>query len=724
VVSSNGNALCRGLPLNTVPCSQGAPGLESGHFTRDGSNDWEIAVRETSDTPESVKSTPDRLDSWKEIAVYLNRDITTAQRWEKREGMPVHRHRHDRSGSVYAFRTELDAWGRSRNLENLEAVAGNGNSIATPVPPAPEHRTRALELNWRWVVPLAAVAALVVGAGLWFESKDYFWRNPIAGAKFQRLTDWDGAAQAAALSRDGQFVAFISDRDKQMDVWITQVGSGQFHNLTHGSAAELINPAIRPLGFSANGSLVTFWVRKPDESGGAKISIWAVPTLGGEPRPYLEGAAELDWSPDGSRVAYHTTDPGDPLFVSDGTRTPQVRPIFAGPAGLHTHFPLWAPDSAFLYFAHGAAPDKLDLWRIRPEGGTPEQITSQAGVSYPVLLNRRTLLYLSADADGLGSWLYCMDTAHRVPHRLTFGPDRYASLSSNADGRRLALTLVNPKTTLWQMPLPDSQDHAPEPDRIVLTTGAGHSPRLGPGYLLYVSSSGASESIWKIADGASEELWDGPGAQIIGAPAISADGSRIAFSTLQDGKKRLYVMRPDGSSARTVADSLDLQGSPAWTSDGQSITSAANDRGVPHLYRVPAGGGSPIMLLQKPSLDPAWPTGDGFVLYSSPDVGTTFSVNRATPDGAQLSMPALTLTRGARHLVLLHDGQALMILRGEIQHKNLWLVDLKTGAERQLTHFPADFDVRDFDISPDGQEIVLERVEQRSDVVLLDLPRP
>jgi len=671
--------------------------------------------------PESVRDTQDRLDSWKEIAVYLNRDVTTAQRWEKRERMAVHRHRHDRIGSVYAFRTELDAWARSRKLE---ASAANGNSIATPEPRLPERRTRALALKWWWGAPLAAVAALVVGMGLWLQSTDYFWRNPIAGAKFQRLTDWDGAAQAAALSRDGQFIAFISDRDKQMDVWITQVGSGQFHNLTRGSAPELINPAIRALGFSPNGSLVTFWVRKRDESGGAKIGIWAVPTLGGEPRPYLEGAAELDWSPDGSRVVYHTADPGDPLFVSDGTRTPQDQPIFAGPAGLHNHFPLWAPDSAFLYFAQGASPDKLDIWRIRPGGGTPEQITSQGGVSYPVLLDRRTLMYLSADADGAGSWVYCMDTEHRVPHRLTFGPERYASLSSSADGRRLTLTLENPKTTLWQMPLPDSQTQAPEPGRIVLTTGAGHSPRLGPGYLLYVSSSDASESIWKLANGASEELWHGPGAQIIGAPAISADGSRIAFSTLQGGKKRLYVMRPDGSSARTVADSLDLQGSPAWTSDGQWITSAANDRGVPHLYRVPAGGGSPQMLLQKSSLDPAWPTGDGFVLYSSPDVGTTFSVNRATPDGAQLSMPALTLTRGARHLVLLRDGHSLVILRGEIQHKNLCLVDLKSGAERQLTNFPADFDVRDFDISPDAQEIVLERVQERSDVVLLDLARP
>jgi TolB-like protein len=62
-----------------------------------------------------------RLDSWKEIATYLNRDVTTVQRWEKREAMPVHRHLHDKRGSVYALSEELDAWIRSRRPRTDEA---------------------------------------------------------------------------------------------------------------------------------------------------------------------------------------------------------------------------------------------------------------------------------------------------------------------------------------------------------------------------------------------------------------------------------------------------------------------------------------------------------------------------------------------------------------------------------------------------------------------------
>src|SRR5688572_19577069 len=57
----------------------------------------------------------DRLDSWKEIAAYLRRDIRTVQRWEKSEGLPVHRHQHHKLGSIYAYRQELADWFNARH---------------------------------------------------------------------------------------------------------------------------------------------------------------------------------------------------------------------------------------------------------------------------------------------------------------------------------------------------------------------------------------------------------------------------------------------------------------------------------------------------------------------------------------------------------------------------------------------------------------------------------
>jgi Tol biopolymer transport system component len=674
--------------------------------------------------PPSERPIEDRLDSWKEIAAYLKRDVTTVQRWEKREGMPVHRHLHDRMGSVYAFRAELDGWMRSRNL--LEGQE-NGNHAISPRPPAEPPRSAISTFLSRWtlVLPLAAAGtALAIGASLWFQRTEYFWRNPIADARFQTVTDSGGAEQAAAVSRDGHFVAFLSDRAGQMDVWVTQVGSGEFHNLTHGSVAELVNPSIRTLGFSPDGSLVTFWVRKPGGSSGDDIGIWAVPTLGGQPRPYLEGVAELDWSHDGSRLAYHTPGSGDPLFVSNDSRRSEGRPIFTAPAGLHSHFPLWSPDTAFIYVVQGSLPDKLDIWRIPSAGGSPERITSHSGrVSHPVLVDRRTLMYLASDSDGSGPWLYSMDVERRIPHRLTSGPDRYTSLAASADGRRLVVTLASPNRTLWRLRIDGLPTEVSTAAQISLTTSTGFSPRLGANYLLYVSATGVSESIWKLAGGAATELWSGPGARVFGGPSIAPDGRYIAFSVRQHGQALLYIMQDDGTNARIVADSLDLQGAPVWSPDGQSITSSANDHGIPHLFRVPIDGRSPAPFIREYSVDPAWAPDGSLVVYSGPDIGTTFSVKAVTAEAAPYPLPPLTLTRGARHLRFLPGGRALVLLQGEIQHKNLWLIDLETGAGRQLTNLSPDFDIRDFDISPDGREVVLERVQERSDVVLLDLPQ-
>jgi hypothetical protein len=56
----------------------------------------------------------ERLDSWKEIAVYLHREVRTVQRWEKCEGLPVRRQFHVKGGTIWAFKHEIDAWFKNR----------------------------------------------------------------------------------------------------------------------------------------------------------------------------------------------------------------------------------------------------------------------------------------------------------------------------------------------------------------------------------------------------------------------------------------------------------------------------------------------------------------------------------------------------------------------------------------------------------------------------------
>jgi Tol biopolymer transport system component len=675
-------------------------------------------------SPAETPSAPlpeDRLDSWKEIAAYLKRDVTTVQRWEKREAMPVHRHLHHKMGSVYAFRAELDAWARGRNLR-ADQNEGNAKSAVVAMPGPFETSTGA---RW-WAAGLTvlAVGALVAGARFWILRSEVLWKSPVAAARVESVTDFDGREMAAAISPDGGFAAFLSDRDGRMDVWVTRIGSGQFHNLTAGMASELVNPSVRTLGFTPDGAAVTYWIRRPGGKGGADIGIWSVPTVGGAATPYLDGAAELDWSRDGSRLVYHTAGPGDPMFVTSDTRQAPGAPIFTAPAGQHAHFPFWSADGAFIYFVQGLVPDKMDIWRVKRTRGEAERVTAHNGrVSHPVLLDARTLMYLATDSDGSGPWLYSMDVDRRIPHRLIAGAEPYTSLSASASGDRLLVTYAHEKRSLWRLPIGDAPDGNPRPTRITLANGTAFSPRVGPDYLVYVTSAGGHDSVWKLTGQSTTELWSNAAAKVIGAPAISPDGHRIAVSASVNGRSILYVMQADGTGRRVITDSLALQGAPAWAADGRSITSAADDGGTRRLVKVPLDGSKPTRLVEEYSTDPAWSADGSEVVYSGPDIGTTFAVKAAAVDTSAKPFSPLTLTRGARHLAFFPDRRALVVLRGEIKHKNLWLVDLQTSLERPLTNFGPDFNVSDFDISRDGREVVLERTEEQSNVALLDLRR-
>ncbi|MDQ5858521.1 MAG: tetratricopeptide repeat protein [Acidobacteriota bacterium] len=113
----------------------------------------------------------DRLESWKGIAAYLRRDIRTLRRWEKNEGLPVHRHMHDKLPTVYAYKAELDAWWANRRPK-LEA----------------EEPKEANQKSKRWLLAVAAAAAVVVAAGV-----GYWWSRPPALPFEER--DWVLIAQ-------------------------------------------------------------------------------------------------------------------------------------------------------------------------------------------------------------------------------------------------------------------------------------------------------------------------------------------------------------------------------------------------------------------------------------------------------------------------------------------------------------------------------------------------
>ena len=660
----------------------------------------------------------DKLDSWKAIAAYLKRDVTTVQRWERREGMPVHRHLHDKQGSVYAFCSELEAWSKGRRTataQNEESPSEQAAQTATaPHPPASQERPLT---GRRWWLPIGFGGILLVTAlaAYWLAAeRDLFWRDPLAEAKVTQLTDLSGTAQAAAISRDGKLVAFLSEGDGHTDAWVIKVGSSQYRNLTQGRVPELINPLIRTLGFSPDGSLVTIWSRKSDGSRPGDINILAVPVEGGALRGYLPDAAELAWSSDGRRLVYHTTAPGDPLFVKDLGQS-SAHQIYVAPAGVHCHFPVWSTDDEFIYFVRGVPPADWDVWRIRASGDGLERITSHDSlVSHPVLLDRRTLLYLASDSQRAGPWLFAIDVERRIPHRLNFGLEHYTSLEASADGMRLVATVANVRSSLSRLSITTTAS------RVVPLFSSGLSPRLGPDYLLYIASAGGREGIWKLANGASRELWSSAHSIVVGGPSIAPDGRQIAFAVADGERTSLFVMDSNGTHARVVTDSLALRGNPAWAPDGQSIVFAVVQDGEPRLTKIPLDGGAPRVLVSEYSLDPTWSPDGQFLLYSGPDVGTTFAVRAVAADGRPYPLPALILSRGARRMVFWRDTRSVVILRGDVSHKNFWLVDLQTGAERQLGELTSEPAVGDFDVSRSGDEIVFDRVEKNSEIALIE----
>src|SRR5262249_6842246 len=166
---------------------------------------------------------------------------------------------------------------------------------------------------------VAAAGILLAAAGaIWFvQRSDKLWENPLANAHIERVTDFPGTETDAALSPDGKFIVFLSDRDGTFDAWINQVGRGAFVNRTTGRLSELAPEEARTVGVSADGSHVWLRVSQKDPTGKDTHNIWLMPTLGGAPRPFLERAVHAAWSPDGERIVYHEFTRGDPTFVSD-----------------------------------------------------------------------------------------------------------------------------------------------------------------------------------------------------------------------------------------------------------------------------------------------------------------------------------------------------------------------------------------------------------------------
>ncbi len=591
------------------------------------------------------------------------------------------------------------------------ATAGATAPDAVDVEPQPQHHRSRVAL----ITGLIAVA--IGGAALlWSAKQDPGWQDPLVGADFTKVTDFIGSEEHATISPDGHFIAFVSDRDGAWDVFVGQTGTGDFQNLTRGRIPELRNPAVRMLNFSPSGSELTIW--------SSKNRSWSIPVIGGDLRPGPAGIAELDWSRDSTRVVYHPAAPGDPLFIASADESYRGQQIYAAPPGIHCHFPLWSRDGKTVYFVRGFVPDEMDIWQVSASGGDPQRLTwHNSRVSFPTLLDERTLLYLATSPDGSGPWTFALDLQSRTTQRVKTASNAYTSLAATADGRRLVVTESRPTASLWSVRLTDGIAGPQAVTQIPIHTQRGVAPRLGPDSLLYRAPKAGTDALWKHEGSAdAHELWSGREGRVIDGPALSADGERVAFTVRSHGATLLYLMNSDGSGTRKLAPELDVRGAPAWSPDGKWIAIAALQGDEPRLFKIPGTGGSSVAITDEYALDPVWAPSGTFLVYTAADVGTMFEVRAVGADGAPHAIPKLSLSRGSRRLAFLGgDERTLVILKGALSRKEFWAVDLRSGEERPLTDLGTGQVIGDFDVAADGSRIVFDRAREESDIALIQL---
>jgi Tol biopolymer transport system component len=601
----------------------------------------------------SSSSPNERLDSWKEIARYLDRDESTVQRWEKREGMPVHRHVHSKRGSVYAYRAELDAWwqGRRQQLEPPK-IEGQGSTAelepsAAPGPfgIAPSARPR------RWGLAVVALTLAMVALLAWRWMPWSGAPRPVATPALVRLTSTSGLNADPALSRDGSLLAYASDRGSsgELDIWVQPIGEERPRRVTSESGDEL-EPSFSPTGESI--------VFAKGEAGG----IYVVSVDGGAPRPLVPTARSRTprFSPDGHWVTYWT---GLPVWVGSvmtgtaagGTASLFVVPAHGGtprqlaPDFAHARFGTWAPHGKTVLFLGARErdpdPSSMDWYVVGAETGEPIKTGAREvlrrsgvkGVPIPGAWSSDGVVTFATYDEGAGNvWQLAIDPgAGRVvgePARLTFGTAVERSPATSAG--RIVFTNIAENIDIWRLPLDPA-------------TG------LAGGAIERVTDNVARDQLWHLSDdgrtmafvssrSGQDDVWirdmrAGRDRQVTHSNArgvrISRDGARLAVT-------RGSLERPGtdlvSTAGRSPASPLCDDCVPGdWSPDG---TKLVVQRGQPSRLVVrDLASGRDVELARHPTwnlFQPRFSPDGRWVVFhttNSPSLRQIYAVPASTP---------------------------------------------------------------------------------------------
>jgi Tol biopolymer transport system component len=209
-------------------------------------------------------------------------------------------------------------------------------------------------------------------------------------------------------------------------------------------------------------------------------------------------------------------------------------------------------------------------------------------------------------------------------------------------------------------------------------------------------------------------------------PSVSPDGRRLAVVLRRDGKRRLSIMSDDGTNARTLAETIEIQGAAGqaavdWSPDGTWVVAGGRDERGPALFKIPVDGGPSNRLIEGPWVNPLWSPDGNLIVYAGRSLIGQVTIRGMQPDGAPVTLPDVRVRPGGYRFL---PGGTQLIYLTDIHAGDFWLIDFATGRPRQLTRLANRGTIQTFDVTPDGTEIVFDRSRQNSDIVLIERPAP
>ncbi len=578
----------------------------------------------------------DRLDSWKEIAAYLKRGARTVQRWEREEGLPVHRLQHHARGSVYAFRSELDAWWQSRKsvLEEVPAPAANGST---------RHDRRLLR-KILWSAGIALIA-LLAGTVTWWIARRQA-AQPVAW-KVVPLTTYPGYEGWPSFSPDGQRVAFAWTGPGRgpMDIYVKRIGGDDLLRLTSGPMRKY-SPVWSP-----DGTRIAFL----RDIGQSRTEVCVVPALGGPERRVAEVNGDwiglfdayLTWSGDGRWLITSdrdgVDDPFSLILLSLDDR--EIRRLTTPPSSvLGDACPAVSPDARTVAFLRCTTIQVCDVYSqalsrdLLPEGA-PKRVTfHNSFVLTPMwTADGRAILYPYSEGGAVTLWRVS-PTSGRPPAVASPIGGVGFHVTISRQGNRMAWVQGHADQEIYRVEIRALERGSQSAVKIAPSTRAEFDAEISPNgqHLSFVSRRSGSTEVWvSREDGSSPVQLTSFGGPHVTTPRWSPDGLWIVFDARVKANGDIYVVSARGERPRRLTDEPSDESFPAWTHDGKWVYFTSDRADGPQIWKMPAAGGRAMRLTRQGGVAPTESADGAFVYYMKPRSAGKYELWRIPSSGGQ-----------------------------------------------------------------------------------------